>query len=284
MAETYARIIVTLPWSEKVTDIADKDRAAAFGFYTAACCYCQENLTDGRIRRAELVKVFPCAKPERMAELLVKARLFNADEDAYHVHDYLDWNKSRAEIEEEIEQKREAGRAGGLAKSKRNPSRSLAPAIAPAKAHAMAESWQDSSTALAEVYPATDTATDTAKERVSITGEVDALLGSFTGDRSAALPSCLSKAFPQTLWPDSSGTNHTTAASAFWASVASARNGLVSTADHGTFCGIVKATCRPGCEGSEDDVARCLMTLKKAAAKSSGKPSGLFRTIAKEDR
>lgn len=125
---------------------------------------------------------------------------------------------------------------------------------------------------------------DQREERRAVNAEVDSLLGAFTGDRSSALPSCLSKAFPGTSWQDSDGNLHPTAAAAFWASVEIASGCLVSTADHGTFCGIVKATCRQCCEGSEDDVARCLSTLKKAAAKSKGKPSGLFRTIAKEDR
>jgi hypothetical protein len=155
--EPYAQLVASLPWCKKLTKgIPEADRMAAFGLYAAACCFCQANLTDGEIQRIELVRVFPSPDLTRIADLLVSAELFDADEDSYYVHDYLDHNKSREEVENIIEQKRIAGRAGGLAKAKAS---AVAPAIAPA-----------SGSLVAKVYPSTATASATSTERVDLTG------------------------------------------------------------------------------------------------------------------
>lgn len=115
MIEHYAEIAVSLPWSEKVQNIPDAERDAAFGFYTAACCYCQDNLTDGRIKTLELPKVFPTKRFKKHAQALLAARLFDETDEGYYVHDYLHYNKSAEEILALTNTRRNAGRKGGQA-------------------------------------------------------------------------------------------------------------------------------------------------------------------------
>lgn len=150
MDELYARIVVSLPWHEKILGITERDRAAAFGYYVAACCFCQEQLSDGFIRTAELVKVFPDKRYDRLVRTLMDAELFERADNGFLVHDYLDVNKSRAEVLAERKQKRDAGRRGGKASAQ-------ARAQAPAKAAATAD-------AQAKSNPDTDTDTDTDTE------------------------------------------------------------------------------------------------------------------------
>lgn len=138
--DIYAQLDVSLPWHEKVQRIPEKTRAAAFGFYSAAVCFCQKERTDGLIRSAELARVFPDTKSMRLVRALVSAGLFDEVHGDYEVHDYLEYNKSRAEIEAEIEQRREAGKRGGHASGK---ARAKAGARASASASAQAESKQE---------------------------------------------------------------------------------------------------------------------------------------------
>jgi hypothetical protein len=143
MAELYARIVVSLPWHDKVVGIPERDRAAAFGVYCAAVCFCQSNLTDGAIRHADFSRVFPLKNIERIAGILVSAGLLDNDVNVYRVHDYLVYNKSKQQVEDKIAGKKSAGQRGGEASAK---ARAQAPAQAPAQA---------------ESNPDTDTDTDT---------------------------------------------------------------------------------------------------------------------------
>ena len=133
--EVYARVLTTLPWDEKIGKVPKADTMAALGLYTAALCFCQENRTDGRIPFYQTPKLIPAGESDlnRVCDLLVEVGLFDLDAGAHLIHNYLLFNKSRAEIEQEVEQKRTAGRAGGNRSAQ-------ARAQAPAQAGAQAES------------------------------------------------------------------------------------------------------------------------------------------------
>lgn len=140
MDEAYAQIVVSMPWSKKLRGLPEKNRAEALGFYAAACCYCQDNLTDGRIDRDELVKVFPAPKHvERLARLLVDATLMEFDGETYEIHDYLDYNRSRAEVEQLRAVRKAAGSAGGRASAQ---AKRQASAVASAQANPKQSSTQ----------------------------------------------------------------------------------------------------------------------------------------------
>lgn len=74
--------------------------------YVAGLCYCQAKLTDGRIPAAVVPRLTDRRQPMKLAERLVEVELWEADEDAFWVHDYHDHNAAA----EEIKARREANR------------------------------------------------------------------------------------------------------------------------------------------------------------------------------
>lgn len=103
-----------MAWARSETSILNHRKfvgldPAAVGLWTMGNAYCMDQLTDGLIPRVQLPRLI-FAKPQRcvaLAEALVKAGLWEHDGDDYRVHDYLDWNPSRAQIRAD----REAARA-----------------------------------------------------------------------------------------------------------------------------------------------------------------------------
>lgn len=99
----------------------------AWGLWCAAIMYCNQYGTDGFIPDAALAtEVLPCpitpAKAKKLARQLCEARLdpskpglFVRDDarKGYIVHDFLDWNPSKAELDEKRRRDRERKRGGG---------------------------------------------------------------------------------------------------------------------------------------------------------------------------
>jgi len=125
--EAYAAICASLPWHRKVRAIPDQERLAAFGLYTAVCAYSQALRTDGFIAHQQLAAVFPCPEEERTrcSSALIRVGLFDEADGGIQVHDYLDHNKSREQIERLGQQRTEAGAKGGIASGKARGSKGL---------------------------------------------------------------------------------------------------------------------------------------------------------------
>ena len=69
-------------------------------FWFCGICYCREHLTDGFIADKMLSTLVPGAPSwKRPAAALVAAGLWHREERGYRVHDFLEWNPSRAEVE-----------------------------------------------------------------------------------------------------------------------------------------------------------------------------------------
>lgn len=160
MADIYAQIDVDLPWHEKLRALPVAVAPAALGLYSAGLCHCQKNLTDGIIFRGQIAALMPIrpADAKKLTQALCDARLWEDCGDYILVHDYLDWNKSRSQIEEIRERRRSAGSKGGRTRA----TASQANAQASATANAQAESKQAASKTEARPYPTTTTTTDTA--------------------------------------------------------------------------------------------------------------------------
>jgi hypothetical protein len=131
-----------------------------WGIWLAGLAYCNRNETDGFIPRAiarsladfEMVaddgQLYTLSAtcgalseelhPEWVAEWLVKAALWEPAPGGYRVHDYGDYQFTKAENEARREQRRSAGQAGGQAsakaRAKQTPSRRQADAQADAQA------------------------------------------------------------------------------------------------------------------------------------------------------
>lgn len=106
----------------------------------AALCYCNRHLTDGFIPEGKvptLLNLDGLGDWREVLSALLREGIWERVDGGYQVHDYLDYQPSRAQVLAEREQKREAGRKGGQASAQ---ARAQAGAQAPAKAPAQAES------------------------------------------------------------------------------------------------------------------------------------------------
>jgi len=94
---------------------AGKDGRALF---FAALIYSSRELTDGFIDDSAIPILGAFAEVKNgvaVADLLVRIRLFDREDDGYRIHDYLDYNRSAAAItaEREAAKRRKFGRTSG---------------------------------------------------------------------------------------------------------------------------------------------------------------------------
>lgn len=136
----------------------------------AALCYSNKYLTDGFIPNIVLPKLLNLsgiatdfkedeewniiggaqATPERVANTLVDAGLWTTEAGGYRVHDYHEYQPSKAQVEAEREQKRIAGQAGGKASAR---ARAQAGGRAPAQAKSKQKLNESSTNEQAESNP-----------------------------------------------------------------------------------------------------------------------------------
>jgi hypothetical protein len=118
---TYVKIADSMPDHPKVVRLSD----SAFRLWVEAICYCSRHLTDGVISPAALRKI----GPPKAARELAGAGLLEVHGPDWLVHDYLEHQRSAAEVAAAVDQRREAGQRGGLAKQKRLASRPLSESL-----------------------------------------------------------------------------------------------------------------------------------------------------------
>lgn len=90
---------------------------AAFRLHVSGICYCAKYRTDGRISAEVVPMLLPRYTRKVLDELAAGDRpLWVPVVGGYEIHDYLEWNRSKAEIQEHKERLRkvrsEAGRKG----------------------------------------------------------------------------------------------------------------------------------------------------------------------------
>lgn len=87
--------------------------------HVCAIAYCSRNLTDGFVPSGAIRQLSDRNKPNVLATRLVDAGLWELASNGYIIHDYLDYNPTRVEVEAERAdrsvKKAEAGRLGGIA-------------------------------------------------------------------------------------------------------------------------------------------------------------------------
>lgn len=83
----------------------------AFRLKVAGICYSNRHLTDGLIPADKVPRLVPRFKRSALNELLNASHwTYHESIATYEIHDYLQWNKSRAQIEEESERQRKRAR------------------------------------------------------------------------------------------------------------------------------------------------------------------------------
>jgi hypothetical protein len=113
-----------MPWA-RVDDTAHEHRKfkraglEATGLYYMALSYCARYLTDGRVDFDWLEERVPSkGKRDKLLDTLVENGLFEPNGVGYVIHDYLEVNPSRSEVEGLRDKRAAAGKAGGQANGK----------------------------------------------------------------------------------------------------------------------------------------------------------------------
>lgn len=131
-----------MPWVRLDEQFARNPKVLTAGplgmaMQVAALCYCNEYLTDGFVPRSvanmlldfeglafvwthnEMFGGGDDVEASMVVKSLVEAGLWDEAPGGYLIHDYLEYQPSKAEVLAQREQRAEAGRQGGLAKAKR---------------------------------------------------------------------------------------------------------------------------------------------------------------------
>ena len=91
---TYAKFDDTF-WSHpKVVGLTNE----AFRLHVSAICYAAHHLTDGFIPTAITRQLLPECDRGHVREL-VDAGLWSGVRNGYQIHDYTEWNRSKAQVE-----------------------------------------------------------------------------------------------------------------------------------------------------------------------------------------
>jgi hypothetical protein len=95
------------PKNDSLTD-------GAFRLHVAGICYSNRHLTDGLIAANKVTRLVPRFRQTALKELIDKGLWLRRDSiGCYEIHDYLQWNRSREEIESERERLRKVRSAAG---------------------------------------------------------------------------------------------------------------------------------------------------------------------------
>ena len=112
----WSRLDDALLDHRKVYDAGDRigknGQVIAIGLYAIGLMWTNKQLSDGYLPAA-VVKRFPCVRPLDVAQALVKAKLWEAVDGGYKIHDFADWNYTAADIRSRRRTERERKRKGG---------------------------------------------------------------------------------------------------------------------------------------------------------------------------
>lgn len=119
---TYVRIHDGLPDHPKIAEVG----GMAAWLYVSSLCYSSRLLTDGIIPARMVARLTDLPDVEALASRLLEANLWHRAQhdckdcpqglgDVYVIHDYLDHQRSAAEVRELSEKRAAAGRSGGKA-------------------------------------------------------------------------------------------------------------------------------------------------------------------------
>lgn len=95
-----------MPWIRLDDSFADHPKVERVGplaawLHVTALCYCGRHLTDGRIPKTKALRLADVASPQDHVDALVRVGLWHEDGDDYVIHDYLEYQPSRADVEHE---------------------------------------------------------------------------------------------------------------------------------------------------------------------------------------
>lgn len=187
---TYIKVHDGMPEHPKIGRVGGD----AAWLNVCAIAYCSRNTTDGHFPISVVPRLSDRKTPVKLAEKLVAAGVWHdrvrtcgacptAAADEYVIHDYLEHQRSAAQIEELRQKRRASGSKGGRARAQAN-------AQASATANAQANSQADSST----VQPETEeffqnSQTEPSEPTVPRTPTAQTLLAEWIDHCTGAIPS-----------------------------------------------------------------------------------------------
>lgn len=92
---SWAKFDDAFPWHRKVRRLSD----GAFRLHVTAICYAAKDYTDGLILVEDLDEMPAVRQVEKRIVELVAARLWEPVDGGWVVHDYLEYNPSRAKVQ-----------------------------------------------------------------------------------------------------------------------------------------------------------------------------------------
>ena len=106
----WANLDDQFPKHPKIVGLSD----AAFRLHVSGICYCAQYSTDGLVQADAVRLLVPRYKPRSLEELIERGLWIPLlDGKAFEIHDYLQWNRSRDEVETERERLRKVRSAAG---------------------------------------------------------------------------------------------------------------------------------------------------------------------------
>lgn len=110
---------MTVPWATFDDGFGDHPKNkglsdAAFRLHTCGILFCNRYLTDGLIKAEEVPDLVRRYRPAALQELVDKGHWLHHEElYLYEIHDFLQWNRSKAEVEANRERLRKVRSAAG---------------------------------------------------------------------------------------------------------------------------------------------------------------------------
>lgn len=106
---TWVNLDDQMPEHPKIIGLSD----GAFRLHVSAISYANRFLTDGIIHVETVSRLVPKYRNAYLDELLQRMLWIEVIPGrAYEIHDFLDWNKSRAEVEKRRQARSDGGRKG----------------------------------------------------------------------------------------------------------------------------------------------------------------------------
>lgn len=95
-----------MPWVRLDESFADHPKIERAGplaawLHVAALCYCSRHLTDGRLPKAKAIRLADIPDPAEHVSALLREGIWTEDDSDYVLHDYLDYQPSRQDVEAE---------------------------------------------------------------------------------------------------------------------------------------------------------------------------------------
>jgi hypothetical protein len=106
---TYVKVDDKMPEHPKIVPLSD----GAFRLYVSAIAYAGRNLTDGILRAEAVPGLMPRYRKAYLNELVQRALWLEViPGEVYEIHDYLQWNSSRAVVEKQKQARAAGGKKG----------------------------------------------------------------------------------------------------------------------------------------------------------------------------